>query len=590
MAVAAFVLPSALNLRQANPTETEQFAPVPSADHSTPQALGNLSSLALGTSASLSADGAGGDGPGGTPAPPSAGPSLPPPLPPVGTGAVPDQYPCVGDPPRQTDDPLSPPCVAYYQGNNGGSTYQGVTANRITVLIYADGTADLGTSDGTDENFDYEGRYFDLAKPIPADVDSDVLRNYQRFQKYFNYHYATYNRFVDFVVYFATCSGGNCATTGVESPATREADAAANYAKYHPFAVVTSWANLASADSYEDYMASKGVLVFGSYGLKPASFFRQYPDQIWDFDPTLERQAATFSYYVCQKVVGQPVVDSGNAGANGKPRVLGLITMTDPDWPNLTKYGSLVKSQVEACGGKFAATGTVPMEAGSTVSTYPEEDMAALKQAKVTTVIWPGGTDDDLSKAAAALDYYPEWIIGGDGQFNDEDRTATAETASVWAHAWLVTFWAYRPPPAEQLCREALDEVDPNTGQDGFWGCISSVYDDLRQLFTGIQVAGPNLTPASINEGFHAIPAIASSNPQVPACFYPADDYTCVQDSVVEHWNPKVDGQGNYVGGTNSSGCWLMLGDGQRTLDGNRWPAGNINAQYQDTDVCNDFS
>ncbi len=30
---------------------------------------------------------------------------------------------CVGDPPRQTEDPQSPPCVNYFAGENGGATY-----------------------------------------------------------------------------------------------------------------------------------------------------------------------------------------------------------------------------------------------------------------------------------------------------------------------------------------------------------------------------------------------------------------------------------------------------------------------------------
>ena len=40
---------------------------------------------------------------------------------------------CVGDPPRQTEDPQSPPCVAYWQGANGGATYKGVSKSSIYV-------------------------------------------------------------------------------------------------------------------------------------------------------------------------------------------------------------------------------------------------------------------------------------------------------------------------------------------------------------------------------------------------------------------------------------------------------------------------
>ena len=46
---------------------------------------------------------------------------------------------CVGKPPRQTEDPLAPPCVASFAGDNFGVTYQGVTKDEISVLFYFDG-------------------------------------------------------------------------------------------------------------------------------------------------------------------------------------------------------------------------------------------------------------------------------------------------------------------------------------------------------------------------------------------------------------------------------------------------------------------
>ncbi len=48
---------------------------------------------------------------------------------------------CVGTPPRQIEDPQSPPCVPFWTGNNGGSTSFGVTGSTITVA--------LPTSDGS---------------------------------------------------------------------------------------------------------------------------------------------------------------------------------------------------------------------------------------------------------------------------------------------------------------------------------------------------------------------------------------------------------------------------------------------------------
>src|SRR5688500_10546893 len=42
---------------------------------------------------------------------------------------------CVGDPPRQLEDPQSPPCVPYWQGDNGGATWKGVTRDEVRVVI-----------------------------------------------------------------------------------------------------------------------------------------------------------------------------------------------------------------------------------------------------------------------------------------------------------------------------------------------------------------------------------------------------------------------------------------------------------------------
>src|SRR5579884_3537456 len=63
-----------------------------------------------------------------TATPPQAAPTLP-------AGNPPVVLQCIGNPPRQIEDPQSPPCVPSWSGNNGGSTSPGVTGNSITVVI-----------------------------------------------------------------------------------------------------------------------------------------------------------------------------------------------------------------------------------------------------------------------------------------------------------------------------------------------------------------------------------------------------------------------------------------------------------------------
>jgi len=583
LAIAAFVLPNALNVQQANPTETEQFAPVPSSGRQQPSQVGNLTSLSLGNSSTLAADGAGsGSGPGG--GPPGVQPATPglPPATPAGTGGTPLQKDCVGAPPRQTEDPLSPPCVGYYHGDNGGSTYPGVSAQVVNVLIYSDTYEDPSTDEGPEDEGRYEGRCFNLTKPIPAGINSDHLRNFGRWETYFNYRYQTYDRTVAFWLCFSHQSS---------TSTSRSADAAADYAAVHPFAALTSSANLSALGPFEDYLESRGVLLFGSIGMKPAASYTDHPGLAWDYQPTVEREAAAFAGYVCQRVVGKVAVDSGNAGVNGHARVLGLITTTDPAHPNLEQFGHLAAQQIEACGGHFAASVTFPTsnEVGAPVAGYAAANMATLKQKGVTTIIWAGGSETAQTAEASDLGYYPEWIIAGDG-YSDGTTNGDTQSDEQWAHAWTVSYETYYGPATVQPCFVAIRQADPTIGSDITAACLfDDEYADLRQLFTGIQVAGPDLTPATMDEGYHAIPAVASTDPRVPACFYQPGDYTCIQDAVAEHWSTTMTPpDADYDLGTGA-GCWQMLEDGARTLDGQPWPAGNINAGYQPTDRCNGY-
>ena len=92
LSLAVFALPSALNLPQANPSQTLEYAPVPGDSH-TSQA-GNFAGLGLGSGGAAGSVGVGAN------QPPDllAGGALPPP----GGGNEPRTKSCVGNPPRQS--------------------------------------------------------------------------------------------------------------------------------------------------------------------------------------------------------------------------------------------------------------------------------------------------------------------------------------------------------------------------------------------------------------------------------------------------------------------------------------------------------
>ncbi len=569
--LAIAVLPSALNLPQTNPTQTLEYAPVPPEESDDPPPAGNLSSLGLGSSSGVAEDAEGGSGPGGT-------------LPPLpgGKGVNPSTKRCVGNPPRQTEDPTSPPCVAYFDGDNFGATYAGVTKDEVRVLIYHSGGVNyLQGSQGSEVS--PRGEYYDLAQPPDPRGEHFLVEGFRGWQRYFNDRFQTYGRLVHFFIYFDDC-GGAC------SPEARRAHAADNYAKIKPFAVVSDVAFGGNEVDYVEQMARRGVLNFGTLTGKSETFFRRFPKLVWGFDPTIEYQAESFSSYVCQKVIGKPAVlagSSSNGNMQNRPRKLGMLHTTDENHADRIKLAEIVQQQVEACGGTIEMTATFPVCCYVTIATQsPQEaaaNMAEFSSQGITTILWPGGMEGQHANAAASSGYQPEWIVLGDDLLDGNRPNRLAKNGPAFhRRAFVVTPEIYDPPASQQRCYQAYREADQQMpAADVRFVC--EYYRNLFQLFVGIQVAGPRLGPTSVDKGYHAIPAVASRDNQSPSCFYNPGDYTCVKDVQIELWDNEQ------VPNDNENGCWRIIQNAARYLHPD-YPAGNIDSNLNTLGPCNNYS
>ncbi len=555
------LLPSALNLPQSTPSETLEYAPVPPEDDSSTPPAGNFSSLGLGSSASPgdaatgAADGGAGSG-GGT-----------------GVGKNPSTKRCVGSPPRQTEDPLAPPCVAHFNGDNFGATYRGVTGDEIRVLIYA-----------TRQPW---GSRFDLGGP-PVGDEPGWIGGLRAYQRYFNERYQTYGRFVRFFV--RTDSGVDPGP----SPESRRSDAADDAGHFRPFAAIAS--SFKYNDVYAAEMARRGVFVIvgnAAGGSNGGSFatsgeFRRFPGLIWSYSPSVEHRAKLFVTYVCKKVVPFRVSFSGNAADRGLPRRLGLIVVTDERRPDQILFGRLVRDGLRSCGANVVAEGTLPSDGFGGQADYEAgfQNAALFRQERVTTVIQAAGTSvgGGQTKPFGASGYRPEWVLAGDylNDANIAGQEGLGQDQTVWANARVVSLYTRATDVERQACFEAAREGDPAIPRSAAKGGACLIYPDLRMLFTGIQVAGPRLGPPTIDRGYHAIPAVASSDPTVPACFFDAGDYACVKDAQVQWWDPT-----GIPPDDDGQGCWRSMEGARRYLAGT-WPDGDVEAQRDPAkDQCN---
>lgn len=579
--IALVVLPSALNLPQANPSQTLEYAPIPPSDEKPPPNNSNLSSLGLANSSGVADDSVGGEGPGS-----------------ADSGLLNQKTErtkrCVGNPPRETEDPESPPCVATFNGDNGGSTYQGVTKDEITVLLYADGSGDGASntngytnSSQAGDNTNPIGPLYQDTEAKPKDTDNLVVRNARILSRYFNDRFQTYNRHVHVWVFWSKKG------SGVEGRRADAEDVTSGRVMPVPFAYLDQASFEGNNGVFLDAMSRRGVLNFGSYVLGNQSnrFYVRFAPKVWGYFPDNEHKADQFVSYICKNMVPFKVTDSGNVGTlgNGNPRKYGLMYTSDPRFPNLRQFTDLVREGLKACGANMSSNEYTYPVAGVTINAgqnpdYAAENVARMRADGVTTIVWTGGVETYTSKAAGQTGYLPEWIIAGDSVI-DGFFSTTSQDANAFNHAWVVSNATredrFQDTPAYQAYRE-VDPQYPASDVD-----FPAMYKDFFQMFKAIQVAGPKLGPSTIDRGLHAVPKVPSGTPYYPACYYDLNDYTCIKDATLMYW----DTGGRPPSSQQASGCWRMLENGRR-FPAYQWPERNdfTNKSRSADQPCNGYS
>lgn len=583
--LAVALLPSALNIPQSNPNTVPEYAPTPPDEDSQTSDEGNLAALGQAGGSSLSRSGG------------------------VQTlSEVPSAEArkrsgkrCVGNPPRQTEDPMSPPCVAFFEGNNGGSTTRGVTRDEIRVIAYFD-PASYSNGQGGGESTQFG--YCDVDLPPNtgggacfrqgAQADHVIVRLIRALSRSFNDRFQTYNRHVHFWVYFSDCGGGGETCNG----ARRRAEAADNYAKIKPFAVMGTIFT-GYLDEYLDAMAQRGVMAYSTFtgDRPPAAAFQKNAPLLWSFDPDAEHWAEMYVDYVCSKVKPYLVqhatggVRLGGGPMNNTERHYGLMYTSDAAYPGLQYFAGLVKNKLKAdCNlvaaeeVRFPVAGySLNADATRTDDDVYTQNIAKLRAADVTTVLWLGGQESKTGHAADAVKYYPEVMIAGDGVI-DGHFTNVAQNPNWFRNAWLVSNQVREGAPDEEPYYQACREGNPQAPR-GECVVARPHYRKLFMLFQGIQVAGARLSSKTVDQGSHAVPRIHSTDPSKAACFYDSGDFSCVKDSLEQWWDQS--GQHPAPNPQSGPGCWRMRRGGYRYLP-RQWPAGD-DVFTDRADPCNGY-
>lgn len=435
---------------------------------------------------------------------------------------------CVGDPPRQIEDPQSPPCVPYWSGDNGGATSRGVTGDQITII-----------------------------SPWPSAMGTVV--------SFFNHRFEFYGRklVVREPQYTLGCD-----------PASQRADATAADS-YEPFAAGI-YHNCLGAVSYNRELARRKIItvaepMFTSVELKK---LRPY---VWQYAMENDLMLKNLGSWGCNRLEGQKASHAGLRGhVNMSTEVRKFAVVEgDGEYEDVQPDTKSLVQELEACGANFA---------GVFAADDNEVNLAnlviQLKEAEVTSVFclcayWRSGS---IAVHASNQQYFPEWLLSSYG-FNDYKSGIT-------------TYGGWPPEQREQILGLTfLPRLQPHDKRAAYWayseaqGEGSSGYngdsehrahDDLayRSLLliaSGIQMAGPNLTPETFEAGLQRT---KFPNPDHPIMAgkvgFNGGSYAMTIDGAEFYW--RNDAASPYTSdATPGSYCYVSGGERHSAPD---WPKG----------------
>jgi hypothetical protein len=197
-----------------------------------------------------------------------------------------------------------------------------------------------------------------------------------------------------------------------------------------------------------------------------------------------------------------------------------------------------------------------------------------FKEAGVTTIV---PLVDPLSPIlitpeATRQNYYPEWFVTGTG-LSDTTTAGRLYDQNQWRHAFGITpLWVTWVDVKQSGGYKEYHDARRND-PDGAEGVLCNIYRGVaQQLFTGIQMAGPNLTHDTWKAGMFAYPFTPEGGGRaaLPLVGYTPDLPTAIKDFAEVYYD--ITATGTDERGDFGHGMMMKTDDGARYQIG-QWPS-----------------
>lgn len=444
------------------------------------------------------------------------------------------------------------PCVPIFDGDNGGQTARGVSAESIRVVIrgYA--------SDSNNSALD--------AVLAQAGVDREENRRRQQtFIKYFNEVYELYGRQVEVVNF--TSNANQFDEVNGRGREQACADATRIAQEMNAFAVLP--ADGIAYGPFTECAAERRLFQpIGAYGF-PQEFYARLHPYVWGVQMNCTRINTLYAEYIVKRLAGSPATYPKDAAYKGQPRRIGII---QPDIEYYFPCIRLLQEELARQGVEIVSTFDYLLDP-ATLPAQMNRAVVQFKADRVTTLLSVADflTMINLTQAAASQGWGPEWVLQGSGLQDNYAFARLYDQSVVDGHMFGMSQTgdsaAIYGPDSELVrsYKEATGETlePPETGN----------YFELIHMFNQLQGAGPNLTAQTAADGTFSLPPSGASPAAGIWNFGVLSDgqrgfqHTASTDAREVFWDRRA------TGPDGSGGDFVSVLDGRRFGVG-QWPRG----------------
>jgi hypothetical protein len=465
-----------------------------------------------------------------------------------------------------------PQCVRPFREgeDNGGATTRGVTEDAVEVVALV-GTADQQQAAAKEPG----------ATP-PIDQASGAVGSvedgFRDFFEVFEHWIETWGRTVELT--FVTPSGAD--ETAQRADALRVSE-------MKPFAVIDAAGTAGGGAVFGSVLARDKIIVITAGGGAARGSnddaIKQSPYRWGNQDTGIF--AVNAGEFVAKTLSGGKAEWAGDDAFRTKTRKLAVVYPTGSGEVDVSKF----EDAFEKYGGKGSLT-KVSYDLGDDPSAVADEAqrqatqlVVKVKDSGATSVVLFTdivNTTPAVMKAATSQDYFPEWIITGLG-FQDIDFVARI----LWPPEQVAQVFGIGTSPPYAADGSSANGLE--TFFDTYWGEDRGTYSPGAVgigflLFSGIQLAGPKLTPQTFKQGVFSMPAAGGAidgqisnfmNAYGRGAGVPYDQYQTIGvDYAMKWWDPEAFGVSNLVPGPPGQGKFSFINGAKRYYAGT-WPKGN---------------